>query len=405
MERHHVFTRRALSRCAATLTATLVSAGGIGALATTATSAAKGTAHAARACGAVPKLGYHDKSGVLGKLGKKYQAQFNGFANPIYKSAYRNFRFKGKPPYTIGVAVTAPISPTQAALDPMLVKQLKRIKGVKKVVELTEGPTALTTQLQEAHSLLQQHVNFLVIEPLVPQPFISIAAAARKAGIPFISIINDTPTPNAINIDPNSVGDALVSGAKLAKAIGGKGLVLGVHGIPSTGVDVQSFAGWTQAFKACPGITFDTSITGDFSPDAAKAAVLAYLNTHPQPIAGVVQTAGMDSGIIAAFQQAGRPIPKLIDAGPAVGELEGFKANPGQLAYGYSITPQGVTMAAKYVIEQMIAGHNPQVNELASLSAVITDANLSKYITKGAQPQSVVEGPWDPPSYLKKFFK
>ena len=78
-----------------------------------------------------------------------------------------------------------------------------------------------------------------------------IAAAAKAAGIPFISMINSTPTPFSINIAPNSVADALNSGATLAKLIGGKG-VFGVHGIPSTGVDQQEFAGWKQAFAACP---------------------------------------------------------------------------------------------------------------------------------------------------------
>ncbi len=405
MNRHQIVGPGGLRRLTATFAAAVAGACAVGAIATTGTSVASATAHAAAACGSVPNLGYHDKSGYLAKLGKSYTSQFNGYATPIYKSAYANFKFKGKPPYTIGVAVTAPISPTQAALDPMLVNQLKRIKGVKKVVELTTAPTALTTQIQQVHSLLQQHVSFLVIQPLVPQPFIPIAAAAAKAHIPFISIFNSTPTPYAINIAPNSVGDALASGARLAKAIGGKGLVLGVHGIQSTGVDQQSFAGWSAAFKACPGITFDTSIVGDFSPDAAKAATLAYLNSHPQPIAGVVQTAGMDSGIIAAFQQAGRPVPKLIDVGPAVGELEGFKSAPQELVDGYSITPQGVVAAAKYTITQMLAGHDPQVSDLASLSDVITNANLSQYITPGAPPQAVIEGPWDPSSYLSKFFK
>lgn len=369
-------------------------------------SAARVATTASYACGHVPSLGFHDQSGVLAKLGKAYTSQFNGYATPIYKSAYANFKPKRKGGYTVGVVVTAAVSPTQAALIPQLQKQLKTIKGVKKVVLLTTPPTGLTTQIQQVHSLIQRKVNFIVAEPLVPQSFISLAKAAKAAGIPFISIINGTPTPNSINIGPNSVGDTLASGAALAKAIGGKGLVIGVHGVEGTGVDAQSFKGWTDAFKNCPGITFDASVVGDFEPQVAQGALSSYLSSHPQPIAGVVETAGMTSGIIKAFTQAGRPLPVIVDGGPSVGDLVYFKSHPSKLASAFSITPSGVTAATVYTIKQLIAGHGPKLSELVSLSAVMSRSNLSKWIPAGATgtDQSVVEGPWLPSTYLAKLF-
>lgn len=357
-------------------------------------------------CGAVATLPYHDQSGVLSTLGSTYTSQFNGYATPIFKSAYANFKPTGKPPYTVGISVTAPISPTQAALIPMLQKELKAVPGVGKVVLLTSPPTGLTTQLQQAHSLIQQHVGFIVAEPLVPQPFIPIAAAAKAAGIPFISIFNATPSPDAINIAPNSVGDALTSGAQLAKMIGSKGVVLGVHGIEATGVDQESFAGWKMAFAKCPGIHFDSSIVGQFQPAVAKAQMLSYLSSHPQPVAGVVEPAGMTSGIIQAFQQTGRPLPVFVAAGPSVGELAFFKSHTSRLVSAYTITPQGVVAATAYTISQLIAGHGPKISELSSLSDDINSSNLSHWAPANASVsnQSVVEGPWLPKSYLAPLF-
>ncbi len=260
----------------------------------------------------------------------------------------------------MGVDITAPISPTQAALAPRLEAAIKKIPGVKKVILLTFGPTGLTTSIQQVHSLIQQHVNFIVTEPLVPQSFIPIANAAKAAGIPFISTFNSTPTPASINIVPNSVGDALDSGALLAKAIHGKGLVVGVHGVPGTGVDTESFAGWKDAFAKCPGITFDPSVIGEFQPSVAESAMASYLSSHPQPIAGVVETAGMTSGIIQAFEQAGRPLPVFVDAGEAVGDLVYFKSHTSNLASAFTITPAGVAAATAYTIKQLIAGHGPR---------------------------------------------
>ncbi len=88
--------------------------------------AAKTASAAASACGSVPKLAYHDQTGVLAKLGSAYTSQFNGYPTPIYKSDYANFKLKGKPPYTVGVDITAPISPTQAALAPRIVAAISR---------------------------------------------------------------------------------------------------------------------------------------------------------------------------------------------------------------------------------------------------------------------------------------
>lgn len=378
---------------------------GISSSASAAKSGSKATA-AADVCGTVPKLGYDDKSGVLAKLGSAYTQQFNGYATPIYASDYANFKPKGKPPYTVGVAVTAPDTPSQAIVDPALEAGLKKIPHVKKVVFLTTGPTALTTQIQQVHSLIQQHVSFIVAQPLVPQSFIPLANEAKAAGIPFISIYNTTPTAASINISPNSIGDGLTSGALLAKAIGGKGLVVGVQGIPGVGVNTEEFAGWKEAFARCPGITFDTSVTGEFQPPVAKAAMLTYLSSHPQPIAGVVETADMTSGIIQAFQQTGRPIPKIVDVGPSVGEFVFFEANKGDFVTSLTIPPLSVVSATDYTVEKLIAGHGPKISELSSLSPTYSLSSLSKYIPAGASvtDEASPSGNWLPSSYLAKLF-
>lgn len=369
-------------------------------------SAAAASAATSSGCGAVPSLGFHDQSGVISTLGPSYKSQFNGYATPIFKSAWAHVKPKGTAPYTIGVSVTQPISPTQAALIPLLEKDLHAVKGVGKVVLLTSPPTGLTTQIQQTQSLIQQHVSVIVVEPLVPQPFIPIAAAAANAGIPLISLINSTPSPDSINLGPNSVADAATSGAQLAKMIGGKGLVIGIHGVPSTGVDKEEFAGWRAAFSKCSGIKFDDSIVGQFQPAVAKAQTLAYLSSHPQPVAGVVETAGMTAGVLQAFQQTGRPLPVFVNAGPSVGDLVFFKSYPDKLAAAFSITPSGLANATAYTISQLFAGHGPKVSELASLSATMNPSNLSQWIPAGATAgdQAVVEGPWLPTSYLAPFF-
>ena len=249
-----------------------------------ATTASSTVASTNGGCGSVPTVKFHDQSGVIDSLPAAYKKAYNGYASTIYKSAWAHFKPTHKPPYTIGVTVTQPINSFQAQLIALLSKDLHSIKGVAKVTVLTAPPTGLTTQIQQTHQLIQQKVDMIVSEPLVPQAFAAIAAAAGKAGIPFISVVNSTPSPYSINLAPNSVDDALATGAAVAKMIGGTGTVIGVHGVQSTGVDQQEFAGWKTAFALCPKITFSSSsLVGEFQVPVAKQQVLTYLTSHPSP--------------------------------------------------------------------------------------------------------------------------
>jgi ribose transport system substrate-binding protein len=52
--------------------------------------------------------------------------------------------------------------------------------------------------------------------------------------------------------------------AAVARVIGGKGLILGVHGIPGVAIDTGTFIGIRAALALCPGIRLDDSLTGGF---------------------------------------------------------------------------------------------------------------------------------------------
>jgi ribose transport system substrate-binding protein len=356
-------------------------------------------------CGQVPKLGFTDKSGLIKTLGASYEFNYDGYATPIFKSAYASIKpIKGK--VTIGIAVTQPLNPVQAGIVSGLQSALKKLKTVKSVKVLTSSPTGLTQELQQTNTLINEHVGILIVEPLAPQPFIPIAQRAEKAGIPFISIVDSTATPDSINIAPNSVLDGARGAAQLAKLIGGKGTVLGVHGIQGTGVDTQTFDGFEAALKQCPKITLVDPISGEFQTAVTKQATLSFLTSNPQPIAGAVETASMATGIIQAFQQLGRPVPVIVDGGATEGDLAYLRQNPSKLADAYTITPNGVVAATTYTIEHLIAGHGPKISELAQVSLTVTKSNISKYVKAGTSTSDVaaLSGPWDTTSFLAPLF-
>ena len=82
-------------------------------------------------------------------------------------------------------------------------------------------------------------------------------------------MLNTTPDPNTVNVSTNAFLQGAVEAAAVARAIGGKGLVLGVHGIPGVAIDAGTFVGIRAALALCPRIQFDDSLTGDFSDSGA----------------------------------------------------------------------------------------------------------------------------------------
>jgi ribose transport system substrate-binding protein len=357
----------------------------------------------------VPQLGYHDQSGVVATLPAEYQKAYNGYADTIYKSAWASYKPKGPGPYTIGVQTTGPIDSFQVQMIAGLQQDLKAVKGVGKVILLTTGPTAVTQQIQQTNQLIQQKVTMIISQPLVPPAAQKEAAVAAKAGIPFISIVDPTQSPDAINLVNNAVNDGLWSGAQIAKLIGGKGTVVGVQGIPSVAVNVQEFQGWEKAFAQCPNIKFTSSLIGEFAAPVAKQQVLTYLTSHPQPVAGAVEAATMTPGIIQAFQQVGRPIPAIADIAPTDGTLSYWLGH--QSTYksaAATIVAQGQASSVAYTVSQMLAGHGPKLSDMVSQSLQITDANLSQFAKPGVPLSDMTSV--NPPnvyatdSYLAPFF-
>jgi ribose transport system substrate-binding protein len=374
-------------------------------------SAANTTSTAAKAtdCGTTASLPFKDASGVIDKLGPDYQKAYDGYADPIFPSAWANFKPKHKGPYVVGVSITQPINDFQTALARELKKSLEAVDGVGEVKLLTSPPTALTTELQQTTQLIQEKVDIIVSEPLVPPAFVDVAAQAAKAGIPVISVINAIPSPNAITVGPNSVADGQTLGAEVAKFAGGTGTVIGVHGITSTGSDKAAFKGFSTAFAKCPDIKFDTSIVGAFQPPVAKQQTLTFLSSHPQKVAGAVQTAGMTSGLMQAFEQTGRPQPAQGNSAPVAGDLAYWAANKGSYkSVATAIGPQDIGRAVAFTATQLLAGKGPKVSVITQPSVVIDESNLDQFVVPGAKPtsQATVEtnGQWLSDSFLAPLF-
>ena len=361
-------------------------------------------------CGQVPSGKFDDTSGVIAGLGPTYENAYAGYASTIEASTWAHFKPKGDGPYTVGVAFVSAYNAGQSNLTRAVVGGIKALPNVKKVVLLESDPAQPTQQGQQANQLVQQGVDILITEPPIPTAFVTIAKAAADAGIPMLSVLNETPSNDAINLTSNSFRDGAVAAAAMAKDIKGTGTVLGVHGLPGVALDANVFAGAKAAFAKCPGIKFDDSLTGGFDPATAKLVLSQYLGSHPGKIAGVVQPGSMVSGILSAFQQSGRPVPPMTFFTETEGAYAYWASHvDSYTATGVGIDSKAVGEATVRVVKLLLAGRGPKVNELVTPQDVLTNDNVSGWVSPGASESDTrsATGPSSnflPDSYLDKLF-
>lgn len=387
------------------------SSGSSGSAGAATSSSSATTVAASGSCGSIPQQMPGDPDGVLAKLPASVQASYNLYPQAVHASAWANWKPKHKGPYTIYFSPGNTSTPfIQDFLNEFNV--LKAKSNVITKVITQDSNNNVQTQIQQIQQAIQNKVDIIVALPLSPAADAPVLQAAGKAGIPVIAPINAASSPYVVGIN----GNIVLEGAKLAQGfvqqLGGKGNVLDVHGIPGVEADSGIYEGVSDVLKSCPNIKTIGSIVGQFTPSVAKTATLEFLTSHPQPIDGAVQTGGMATGIIQAFNQTGRKVPVIADDGATPGALAYWSAHKSTYkGVALGIAPNALTNATWNVALGLLAGRGVKISDISAEPLIVTASNLSQWTQPGwslTTPIAYAQGPANlsfyPPSYLNQFF-
>jgi ribose transport system substrate-binding protein len=328
-------------------------------------------------CGKIPNVSYSDQSGLVPSLGS-YAANYDGFDGTIYKSPWSTWKGVSSG-VKIGILIDGLDNPYQTALESSLQSNLQAF-GYS-TIPLAPSATSVTNQLQGYQTLLDDHVSMIIAQVQSPTAYNSLIDKAASEGIPTIGVLNDIADANAVNVVPNSV----LGGMKLAQYVvqqaNGKGLVMFIHGIAGVPIDTDTMNGANDVLKLCSGITTNESIVTQFQASIAKQQVLSYLNTHPQSVSGVVTAGPFTSGVIEAFQQAGRSVPVVTNNGLDEGGLAYWYQHKSTY-HGVALanTPNGLAYATTQVAHMMLLGDGVKINTLSIDPPLVTNTDLTKYV-------------------------
>jgi ribose transport system substrate-binding protein len=172
---------------------------------------------------------------------------------------------------------------------------------------IVDGQGDISKQVNDIEDLIVQQVDAILC---IPNSSAAVAPALRKATkagivtVPFNLPVDGTGFTAYIGTDPANKGIAL--GAFLNNALGGKGKIVALGGLPGNSYTADCWAGAQSQFA--PGIQVLAFKDASWQEDRAKVVMADLIAAYPQ-IDGIWCDGGQDAaGALKALMAANRPL-------------------------------------------------------------------------------------------------
>jgi ribose transport system substrate-binding protein len=341
----------------------------------------------------------NDPDGVVAGLTGAAKEGMGGYPGTVYKSPWQDFKSKHGPPYKIGMSNNEGNQNAQDLLKGLQQAAKDNPGKVSKIISTTPStPNDVATQIQQMRSLLQQKVDIIYSTLGSPTALNGVIDQAAKQGVPVISILGQSTSKNAVNLQPNPIQLGYYGAKGMAAGMGGKGDILSVAGIPGLSINTDILKGGDLVIKACK-LNVVGNLVGKFDPALAKSETLKFFTGHPGKIDGVFQVAGMAPGIFSAFQQVGRPVPPVADIAGNAASLAFWRDNipKGYKGAGAAIPPQKIGIYTMDLGLGMLEGRGVKVTDVPFAPPEITKDNLNEWVKPEwtVQTNALADGPDD----------
>ena len=197
-------------------------------------------------------------------------------AQPIGPSAYRNFKAKHPPPWTIGYASSYAGNTWRAnamqELQKDIIPKWKKLGLIKKVI-ITQSNLKDSTQIQQMRQLVNQGVDALFVCCSNPTALNQTVKYAYNKGVPTFSFTGYLTSPYSVNSSVNYQLAGFEIGKAMAEELGGKGNVLIVEGIPGTSASDSQDRGVKAGLATAPGIKIVGDVAGMWTDQIAQGEV------------------------------------------------------------------------------------------------------------------------------------
>ena len=333
-------------------------------------------------------------------------------AQPVGPSAYRDWKAKNPPPWTIGYASSYAGNTWRAgAMNQLQNEIIPRWKelGLLKEVIVTQSNLKDSTQIQQMRQLVDQGVDAIIVCCSNPTALNQTVKYAYDKGVPTFSLTGYLTSPYAVNSSVNYQQAGFEIGKWMADELDGKGNVLVVEGIPGTSASDSQDRGVKAGLGTAPGIKIVGSIAGMWTDQVAQGEVQKWLATHPGKLDGIVVQSAAEMGVLRAVAQSGRgDVPVAI--GGELGALCHWRNNPDYISAAYQVWPPQDEMELIWdIMMRTLQGQGPKVQSVLVDAIKMSHEDLTKVMDADCNPDTpdwlpVGKDAWGGQAFLDQFF-
>lgn len=331
---------------------------------------------------------------------------------PVGESAYRDWKAKNPPPWTIGYASSYAGNTWRAdvmkRLQGEIIPKWKKLGLIKDVI-ITQSNLNDSTQIQQMRQLVDQGVDAIIVCCSNPTALNQTVQYAHERGVPVFSGIGYLTSPYAVNSSANFVVGGSQMGEWMAKEIGGKGNILVVEGIPGASASDSQNIGILKALEKHPDIKVGGQVAGMWTDQIAQAEVQKWLATNPGQLNGIIIQSASELGGLRALKQSGRDMVP-ITIGGELGALCYWRKNPKYVSAAIQAWPPGDDFEFSWnIMMRTLQGQGPKVQSILTKPQLLTFEQLSKVLDENCNEDSdgwynVGIESWAGKDYLDQFF-
>lgn len=254
----------------------------------------------------------------------------------------------------------------------------KQYPGSTVVVRTAGSAAEQANQVQDMQTV--NKIDTLVILPFESAPLTRPVAQVKSKGV-FVTVVDrglTDPSAQDAYVAGDNPGFGKVAAEYMAKAMGGKGNVVILRGIPTV-IDNERVDAFNAVMKGQPGIKVLDAKHGNWNRDDAFKVMQDYLTRFKQIDAVWASDDDMAVGVQKAITQAKRTDVKLVLGGAGSKDyikkvMDGDPVVTADVTY----SPSMIADAMKLTAEARVTGKKMPATTIIP-SVLITKENASKY--------------------------
>ena len=234
-------------------------------------------------------------------------------------------------------------------------------------------------QAAQVSAMLPRKLHALVILPHRPAPLTTVLNKAYQSGTFIVVVDRSIPkVPKHVYIAGNNYGFGFECGVHMADALGGKGNILVMEGIPCEGNSLR-VNGFKDAIKPHPDVVVMDSQPAFWNPEKAYELMHQYLQHFPAIDAVWCGDDDVLEGALKQYKESGRKDVKFFLGGGGSKKIIKMILDDDPLVKAtVTYPPKMIYESIKLAVDHLLKGKTFE-KEITIPSRLVTKVNAAEY--------------------------